>query len=211
MAFRTGNSLSDEIFAFTTKATTDLQEKIDQALKNGLISEAQRHALAFVILGANAAVFSFFVDKGAPFRKICRSELVSNDSPVDAYIVLLRIFFYLLDKSMQNDNSLNVSINATIDNIIKSFSEATEYSPDVFDLSWYREIESREGVGYTLDVSLDDFRQTLCGRIEGLSGWSVPGIPKSAGYAATIVFFHTILDLVAAHNLELLRSKLFKS
>ena len=209
MAFDRGKSLSDELFAFTKKTTIELGGKIDQALEDGFISEAQRHALAFVILGANAATFSFIADKGAPFQKIRRSDLASNDSILAAYIVLLRIFFYLLDKSMENDKSLYRSIGAETDEMIKSFAEATKFSLDIFSLSSYREIESREGVGYTLDVSLADFRQTLCGQMEGLSEWSVPG-ELNAGYMATTVFYRSVLDVVAAHNLEILRSKLSK-
>ena len=175
-----------------------------------MIREAERHALAFVLLGANAAASSFLVQDGAPFKGIRESDLPSTHAALDAYIVLLRAFLYLLKKSMENDQGLSLSIGSTFDELADKLSNATDLSSDFFDLSQEAELESREGVGYVLDFSLAMFRHTLCGRIEGLAGWKAPRTPDmpEPGYVGTAVYFGTVLVEVAAHNLGLLRTKL---
>ena len=121
--------------------------------------------------------------------------------------MLVKIFFYLLSKSMEADHDLSSKIGTTVDDLLGKFADVTEFSADMFDIASLQEIESREHYGAALDVSLADFRMTLCGRIEGLPEWRAPGAPKGS-YVSTVLFSRTILQEVAARNLAILRSNL---
>ena len=218
--FRKRQQLSDQIFGRITVVASKIRDQLDEAMESGVIKRPERHALAFVTLGAMSTAFTFLTDNDAPFKKLRKSDLPSfleagatvgelSNASLGAYIVLLKIFFYLLSKAMEDDENLSFSIGATFDDMLSKFADITGFSADMFKQGQNsRDVENREGAGYMLDINLADFRMTLCGKIEGLSRWRVPGSPYNGDYLHTVIFFRAALDQVSAHNLAILRSNL---
>lgn len=212
--------LSDQLFHRITVVAAKIRDQLDEAMELDVIKRPERHALAFVALGAMGTAFTFLAENGAPFKKLRKSDLPSaletgasldelSNAILSAYTVLLRIFFYLLSKAMEDDEDLSLSIGATFDDMLSKFADATGFSAEMFKQGQnLQDIESHEGAGYVLDVNLADFRMTLCGKIEGLSGWRVPGGPYIGDYLGTVTFFRATLDRQYAHSLAILRSSL---